>query len=39
MYYNAMSFMGEISCYIKWRYYNMWYKLKIEFEEFVKSIH
>ena len=28
IYYNAINVMDEISSYIKWRYYKMYYTLK-----------
>ena len=30
--------MDEIASYIEWRYCKMYYTLKIEFEDFVKSV-
>jgi len=34
-----MNIMDNILSYFKWRYYNMYYTFKIEFEGFVKSVN
>jgi len=34
-----MNVMDEISSYIRWKYYKMYYTLKIESEDFVKSVN
>jgi hypothetical protein len=31
--------MDEISSYVKWRYYKMYYTLKTGFGNFVKSVN
>ena len=39
IYYNAMNVMDEIVSYIIWMYYKMYHTLKIESEDFVKSVN
>jgi hypothetical protein len=34
-----MNFMDEVLSYITWRYYKLYYTLKIDFKDFVRSVN